>query len=137
MLPPKILKIARAVRRWAEKFVKTDMRMGQKDLCGMCAISSALLLKKIREAGYTGFKIVSGDNHAYLLYNNEIVLDCTATQFGYTDKVLVCHKSELKFSVYHYFYNTYTSHDNEIDFVKYQLEAKWPIYQTARWLLKE
>jgi hypothetical protein len=133
MFPPKVMKIAKAVRRWAERYAKKYNF--NSNLMGLCGIASSLLLKKLREAGYSNFRIVSGNHHAYLVNEDEVVLDCTATQFGYSELVLVRPKAQL--NLWKEFYYTYTCYDDETEFVKYQLESKWPKSQIASWIIKE
>ena len=89
-----------------------------KDLCGACAIGSALLTKEIRYKLMLPAQFYCAPNHAWVEYR-DYIYDVTATQFGYSGKVRVMSLKEVqkfarnskgknrKGGYYHYLMKTY------------------------------
>lgn len=94
----KVKSIASEVRKWGEtlynQFCYEDWDC---DLCGMCAVCSYQLARTLRERGFKAWILVNNGDcpgcHAFVrvgsMGRGGLTVDITATQFGYTDKVLV------------------------------------------------
>jgi hypothetical protein len=80
-----IKKLAGQVRKAFEKIAEKE-QMGT-DLCGLCARASVQLFLEARRKGiFIG--LIAGKGHVYNVYKGHIV-DITATQFGFEDKVRI------------------------------------------------
>jgi len=89
----KIIEIAIKVRQDAEKRAKG---MFGADLCGMCAIASAMLFEEL-VAHNIPAAIVANDMHCWVHVRLDkwYAVDLTATQFGYREKVLFVEASKI------------------------------------------
>lgn len=74
------LKIAREVRKWAEKLAADPLEGFPEDLCGLCARASWRLHTLLRAEGIPSY-VMFGRGHAFVYFQNGYVLDVTATQF--------------------------------------------------------
>jgi hypothetical protein len=76
--------IATEVRKWVSgTYVKNFENFGS-DLAGLCAIASYHLFKALRTAGINcWFVINKWNSHSFVLLENDMVIDITATQFSY------------------------------------------------------
>lgn len=76
----KLREILTTTREWAEEIARHSPHHYKRDLCGLCAIVSKELFKRLTEAGFecsVGYNI----KHCFVLYKSRI-LDLTASQFG-------------------------------------------------------
>ena len=75
--------IARQTRRWALRH--RHKVWADATLCGMCAIASAELHKRLTAAGFSAaiaFRNTADEGHAFVICD-ELIVDVTATQFGW------------------------------------------------------
>ena len=92
-----IKKLAKKVRQAFEKIAEKEPCIGT-DLCGLCARASIQLFLEARRKGmYVG--LIAGTGHVYNTYKGHII-DVTATQFGYKEKVLCVPISKLVTGAY-------------------------------------
>lgn len=93
----KVVQIATLVRDWAEKHVmykRTKDFHRKSDLECMCAYASAILFEVFKQHNIKTIFAYS-EHHCFLLHGNHVI-DITATQFGFSDRVLIeKHKSLL------------------------------------------
>jgi len=91
----KIVKISHLVRDEVEKYVISKNKndefgmpsyVDDEDLTGACAIASYVLYRVLRKLNVSA-KFALGDNHCWVQCS-DWVIDLTATQFGYKEKVL-------------------------------------------------
>lgn len=73
----KVYRIALRAREWAEGVVRRKRL--DPTLCGMCAIASGHLHRKLRKAGFRSV-LATHDAHCFVLLNGYVV-DITASQF--------------------------------------------------------
>lgn len=97
MLPSNVLTIALETRKYFESVAKREWK--RPTLKGLCNRASRYLALKLKEAGHP-VEIKHGNMldargepanifHTWTVFNNTHIIDLTATQFGYTDKVLI------------------------------------------------
>lgn len=116
--------IARQSRAYAEGLVQ---EYGYpSDLCGLCAIASRDLWRRLHSRGFVA-KIAHHPHHCFVIIPDlDILVDVTATQFG--KKPVEIRKQER---VWHWFWNvsdTDSFFDNEDDFLsalKSKRLGKW------------
>jgi hypothetical protein len=128
-LDPRVLEIARTVRRWAEERAIDYGDTHPEDLACYCAIASAkfsVLLEKVGIKHRIGYAYASIGGHMFILVNNWIV-DVTATQFSETEKILVRHAHATRLPWYHRVKQTFVSART---LIKWQQKNGWPDDQT-------
>lgn len=98
----------------------------------MCAIASAMLFKKLKDNGII-VKLASNNKHCFLLTEDDFVVDVTATQFYFKDKVTIetltymqCHCS--------WAYCIDKLHDDMLSLRTWQLESGWPYHQVVKYM---
>jgi len=80
-------KIAKKVRKTLDSLVEDGIFTFSSDLCGLCAIGSWFLVKKLREKGYNAELYISeAGNHVWCQVG-KTVIDVTVTQFGHREKI--------------------------------------------------
>jgi len=91
----KVKQIALRVREWAEvvreNTPQSDSYGWYDDLCGMCAICSYELARRLKRAGFYP-RVHVNESHSFVRVN-KVIVDVTATQFGYRERVLIRSKS--------------------------------------------
>jgi hypothetical protein len=130
-----LYRIARSARKWAER--NRDEGEHGEDLCGMCAIAAAELWGKLNRKNIEATIIVNEtETHCFCLVD-DLVVDVTATQFGYQevfiasiDELLVLEETKNKLDIFPWTYG-YEFQDRK-KFVEYQRATGWPASQTAR-----
>ncbi len=111
-----LIETATLVRQQIEEHVKVySTDINPNDLCGACGIASWLLTKVCRKLGYNA-KFVMGvfinnhdafgfttpaNTHCWVVVNDLIIIDVTATQFGITDKVFVTTVDDKRYVCHH------------------------------------
>lgn len=85
MIPIEVAQIATEVRKWAEDN-KTELGCSHLDLCGLCAVSSAELYRRIKryDPNIDVVLAYAEDGcfgHVFVVYNRTTIIDLTATQF--------------------------------------------------------
>lgn len=82
------------IERWAPKYDPSRLSIRQ-DLCGACGHASYVILNCLKRLGYSA-KLVLGNyyqgslgSHFWVLLDNEIIIDTTATQFFCDEKVVI------------------------------------------------
>lgn len=88
-----LIKVAEKVRAWAEHhaFARGQREKDffkQPDLSCMCAYSSTVLARLLKEEFSIDVEIVGNDNHVFVKAGKHYI-DITATQFGVEDKVYI------------------------------------------------
>ncbi len=98
----KIIQTAYRVRRWAEEYADA-VGYVELDLCGLCAITSIVLMKELRQQRIRHVRFVyindDGNGHVYLEVGKKQasrVLDVTATQFKMCEPVIFERYQDLK-----------------------------------------
>lgn len=92
--------VGEEIHMWAKKSL-TCPRICQRDLMGACAISSYVLWKVLKKSGIES-NFIQGDfefewnAHCWVEIEN-IIVDITATQFGYDRKVVFSDKSDVNY----------------------------------------
>src|SRR5690349_7465031 len=80
----KLVAVAMRARKWAEDYARST-HLFPNDLTGMCAIASAKVFNLLKLSGYTDVIIyecrLAVMAHCFLVVNQSIVIDVTATQF--------------------------------------------------------
>ena len=119
--------IAQEVRAWAEHIQKQTMNLFSSNLLGLCAISSAYLFCKLKEAGIETH-IVSNHKHCFLITKDDFVVDVTATQFGFEKILITPHSEIINFSSYYF---KREIHDSVDSLHLTQIKHGWPAHQTV------
>lgn len=115
----KITKIMKRVRKWAEKVQAQNPYSYGADLCGLCAVASKELARRLQKHGYK-CQLACNDFHCFVLYKGR-VLDVTATQFR---------KPEIYIS--RYLGGDWTPEaifDSVEELTDYQYRVDWPEHQ--------
>lgn len=87
-------KIARKVRKTLDSLVEDGLiTFAGHDLCGLCAIGSWFLCKKLKERGYKAEVYISQANNHCWTQIGKTIIDVTITQFGYEEKIFIGKKS--------------------------------------------
>lgn len=61
-----------------------------------CANMSYLVFLKLKENGFNNVQFILNNEHAFVLLNNNIIIDLTATQFSHFNiNVLILHKDDF------------------------------------------
>jgi len=118
--------VANEVRAWAEHLQKQTMNLFSDRLMGLCAISSAYLFCKLSELGINT-TIVSNPRHCYVLTEDDYVVDVTATQFGFHEKVLISPREEV--ICLSNCYEQEVVHTNVDSLRLWQIHKGWPAHQ--------
>ena len=92
--------LARKVRRQCEHYVKMDDSGAFDDNLGnMCAVASGALFQALSRKGIKvsfikGHYLFQGNdrwgNHCWVMVEDQVIVDITATQFGDLPQVLIC-----------------------------------------------
>ncbi len=101
----------------------------EEDLCGMCAIASAELFRRLKDMGYSPkIALYDGDDHChcFVLVNGQIV-DVTATQFG-KNPVEIVNTNEKNLPD---FWNPNMVFNSVEELIANQVTNGWPQYQIA------
>lgn len=130
-----------------EYIIENDEDQISKDLCGACAVGSALLTKEIRSKLGLPAQFQCAPNHAWVQYQDHIY-DVTATQFGYSGKIRVVSLKDVKRFAYdskgnkrkggyhHYLMKTYGLKEVNRNWPNHQrpssYELKWVNQHKAR-----
>lgn len=116
--------IAYEVREWAEGKVEPS-----SDLCGMCAIASAELYRRLKKHGIESEIHLYDDSesctaHVFLVVDDHVV-DVTATQFQEleNERVVILPK---KLAEAYDFYNTAKIFKEPVTLKKWQRKTQWP-----------
>lgn len=116
--------IAYEVREWAEGKVEPS-----SDLCGMCAIASAELHRRLKKHGIESELHLYDDEenyscHVFVVVDDHVV-DVTASQFWEFEheRVVILPKKEAEA---YYFYNTAKIFNEPITLKKWQKKTHWP-----------
>jgi hypothetical protein len=126
----KLVKIAKQVRGWAEKN-KEEYEVNDTDLCGMCAVASAMIFKKLEEK-----KIIceifeseseKHGSHVFVVAGGYII-DVTATQYGF-DPVFVEKEEDFKKLI---IYKKTRKYKNHIHLRNTQQKTGWPEHQIIK-----
>lgn len=86
----KLIFLAHVVRITLEK------RNPNSDMCGFCFDASRQLFRLAKDNGIKDVEIGLNDGHAFIIFNKDMIVDVTATQFGKKRKVLVGKIKRLK-----------------------------------------
>jgi hypothetical protein len=127
-----ILATAADVRLWAEeRAVGTYM---EEDLCGMCAIASAELFRRLAKLGYKAELCAWVDefecsSHCFIVVDDH-VLDVTATQFRETENITVFYE-HIREAVKYAWYNAQHTFNDVKRLVKWQKKERWASDQIA------
>lgn len=130
-----ILETANEVRIWAEHYAKNSGF--PPNLCGLCAIASAELHKRLKEKNIHTTLCISEKNgyeecHVFLKTNNKI-LDITASQFAQKtfgrvkEKIILIPKNKAKF----WFWKPYIDFESHTDLINHQVDTFWFHSQVA------
>ena len=109
------------------------------DLCGMCAISTAILFRAFRRRRFTAV-IHGNDRHCWLEVQHNgswYVVDMTACQFGFRDPVLVCPSGQalntvgrdLRRDTYAWAWELDSAFSSVKDLRKWQRARRWVPHQ--------
>jgi hypothetical protein len=129
----KIVKVARAVRKWAEA-EQRKTNWYPESLCGMCARAAAKLAATLRAAGFnTSIRVMTYNcAHASVLLNNTYIVDVTATQFGEPPVVIARRlKVGFRFKWWWREVNLHSEHEDLKTFSVWQRLKGWCETQTA------
>lgn len=123
-----IIKIAKNVRKWAERKARRDRF--RDSLCGLCAIASAQLFKELVNHGFSP-KIHQSNggwgSHVFVTVNGFLV-DVTATQFEIDDEVVVKrYRRSAK-----WFWNKDITFANVESLAKHQKDTGWTREQCVK-----
>ena len=116
-----VIRIAYEVRDWAEDFARKNRFPG--DLCGMCAIVSGEISKRLA-AKRIKHEIALSREHAFLIVD-EMVVDATASQYTCDQPVVIKPLDDVKSSIH---YKKIETFSNVRDAKKY-LARRWPASQ--------
>lgn len=103
MIPSDVGSIALETRKYFDDVAKA--KRCRPTLKGLCSRASTYLKNKLVAAGHNA-RIQIGlmvdrmgfpAHHTWVVYDNQVIIDLTATQFGYTDKVLVCPVNDKRY----------------------------------------
>jgi len=119
----KILKIAYRVRRECENIQSNNSDCFPPDLGGLCAISSVKLHKELEKSGIKT-EIAITKTHCFLLFKGKYVIDITATQFGFKERVLIIPLSKI-LNIDFDNYNIKHLTNNRSDTRKYLIQNRW------------
>lgn len=86
------LRVRKNLERLAEEFMPEDWC--EDTLCGACCVGSYGLMLELRRKGIK-VKGCIAPGHCFVKYKDKVI-DVTATQFGYDDKVLIKSVAETK-----------------------------------------
>lgn len=129
-LQDKIHAIATDVRFWTEGKA-AFANYNPNDLMGWCAIASAELFRRLKNAGVDAEIHMSTEWNAHVfLIVEDHVIDVTATQFGHfrdTPIVIMHHRIADE----HDFYQTSYTFESPKDLRTFQLKQRWPKAQVA------
>lgn len=126
--------IAADTRLWAEDYAAERRGEYDLDLCGLCAIASAELYRKLKVAGITSeihmWAEENGDSHVFIVVDDHVI-DVTATQFREfsNEPVVVMHKREAEAFP---FYRTDHVYHSDKTLVRSQRKQGWPASQIAK-----
>ena len=121
-----IKNIAKGVRSWAEDMHKKQPFHYTEDLCGLCAIASAKLHKELKKQKIKS-EIHFIDYHVFLMVDNYI-LDVTATQFGYRNKIIFRRNKKNN----PHCWNSSEVFQDTKELIMKQCKEGWPREQVAR-----
>lgn len=131
VLQDRIKVVADEVRYWAETEAP---RYGHNEetLCGMCAIASAELWKKLKMTGIHGaLHVAESDwgSHVFYVIDDHIV-DVTATQLpGFRNKpIVILHTKEAEM---HEHWRAVHEFKSAKELREFQVRYRWPKSQTA------
>lgn len=103
-----IRKTLRKIRKILESYQKKHPDLYLDNLCGLCHIGTTLTFRALRDK--LPIKIAFRPGHSFNLINDNIILDVTATQFGFKPKITVKKLNKLATK---WQYSWYSSYDNE------------------------
>lgn len=124
----RVIKIARNVRQWAEENRSDDF---DRSLCGMCAIAAAELFRRLTNCGIQS-KIAMWEEgweaHCYVIVDNQLIVDVTASQFGRSNVEVVSHHT-TDLPVY---WRKPNKLFNDVrSLIEHQIKQEWPFEQIA------
>jgi hypothetical protein len=117
----KTLALAKTARSWVEAYQKKNERYFNNSLVGMCGRASGAL-HTLLQAHAIPAKICSNYYHAFVVVNNRILLDITATQFNKKHPKIVLRKLK-KDEVY--YWKQFYSHKDAMSFRVFQQKDGW------------
>ncbi len=128
-----VLHIAKEVRAWAEDHAAE--KGWKEDLCGMCAIASGELQKRLAVVGIAAEIHVwtseedGWTSHVYVVVDDHVV-DVTATQFREMKQhpVYIVHKREAEV---HEWYRGQHQFESSKELVRWQRRKQWHQQQIA------
>lgn len=134
----KIAEVAYSVRKWAELIYEQTKgsKLYGENLCGLCAIASAKLFTELKAEKIDHIKIVANKKHCFIITDDNYVVDVTATQFGFKQKVLIePHDAILCTCPTSGAYDKDALHDNILNLRSWQLDKLWPYHQVVKYPL--
>jgi hypothetical protein len=87
----RLIFLARVVRITLEKVHPNS------NMCGFCLDASRQLFRLAKDNGIKDVEIGLNEGHAFVIFNQDTIVDVTATQFGKKRKVLVGKIKRLKY----------------------------------------
>jgi len=123
----------KGVRLWAEELVKqyNDSGFWYDDLCGMCAITSAELWKRLKNAGIEAeicMRIGMYGSHVFV-ESGKYVLDVTAQQFSHRNSKITIRPKRL--AQVHDYWLADKRFKSARSLLAWQKKEDWPIEQQA------
>lgn len=132
MIPYRVSQIANNVRNWTEKN-REKLECPHYDLCGLCAVASAELFRRLKKYDPSMNVVLAlaedlSFGHVYVIYDDRIIIDVTATQFA--DEYL---RVEIrKVSMFNpWYWKHIKTFDSDEDLHYYQVGHGWSTYQQA------
>jgi hypothetical protein len=134
MIPNEVARIATEVRIWAESN-RTELGCSHPDLCGLCAITAAELYRRLKKFDpkidvSLAYSEDGCFGHVFLLYNENIKIDLTATQFAMEDEIDQVHVSKLSRSDPWYWRIRQIFNDDK-ELHSFQVKEGWSDWQQA------
>jgi hypothetical protein len=127
----KVYSIAQKVRDWAESYALTHSI--SSDLCGLCAISSGELWRRLYDQQIYS-AIAGSEYHFFNLLLNErenwIILDITATQFG--DRSIVMKNYDEVNDDKEFYWKILDIFNSDREVLSYQKCYNWPEWQVIK-----
>lgn len=120
-----VSRIANETRIWAERTNEKLDDPFDSNLTGMCAIAAARLFLNLQKEKIDA-RIVANNLHCFVTCD-DIVVDVTASQFGYSDVTVI--KRDIAEKIDHW--KTVHVFEDVDALVKWQLDSRWPPNQIA------